>query len=417
MTRRRAIQAAAGFVGLARTAATQIGGNAPAPVDAVRQAFESAFTVLDQHLTELLGKMRPDYGNGLHIWASGNYLALWPDDFLYPLMVRPSFMKPEELTRLSGFLADSILDLGALPDRVESSCLPVMNPGPTTGTPHGHTMPLQLPAAWTRLLDYFRMLGATLDRKDEWAAAISRGFDQVPFSCGLAYVNPQSPSVGYGFHDTEAITGFELMSSLILYRGLQRAAMLFDGAIDPRVVGRWNRLADGVKANLYRLYDPQQGAFLAGSVDCRQVNMWANGLAYWLVDEQVQKSIAHWFFQHRDQIFMSGYTRQIAESDGWQRHIFGGGGGAIKDHGGRYVNGGFWSTGTGYVLPVLARHYPGLAVELVQKLVENLPKDKFAESRYGDGTGATNPLFITGVAFPMIGLRSVLDRRPLIDFF
>jgi len=399
-----------GVVAAVGGTAAKLMGDEPAFPDNVRLACESAFAALDRHLTDLVGKMRLDYGSGLRVWASGNYSALWPDDFLYPLIVHPSFMKPEELTRLAALLADSIVDMDALPDRVEASGLPVMNPGAATGNPHGNRMPLHLPAAWTRLLDYFEALGATLERKGEWAAAIRRGFDLVPFSCGLTYVNPQRPSVGYGFHDMAAITGFELMSSLALYRGLQRAASLFDGVIGAEVVRRWNGLADKIKANLHRLYDDEQGAFRAGSVDCRQVNVWGNGLAYWLVDKQKQKRIADWYFQHRDQIFKCGYTCQIAEPNGWQRQL-------VECRVGTYINGGFWSTGTGYILPVLARHYPDLAVDLIRQLVENLPAHNFTEALSADGKGHSNLTFITGVAMPMVGLRSILERRPLIAYF
>ena len=82
----------------------------------------------------------------------------------------------------------------------------------------------------------------------------------------------------------------------------------FDGVAEPAVLRRWTRLADGIKGSLHRLFDPGQVRFLAGSVDCRQVNVWANGLAYWLVDDRTQKKIADWYFQHREQIFKFGYT-------------------------------------------------------------------------------------------------------------
>ncbi len=397
-------------LGLAGAAAVAMPGITAAAASPERpEVFRSALATLEKYLLDLIARSRLDYGRGLKIWVSGSYPALWPDDFLYPLMVHPSLMTPADMTRLAALLAESLVDMPALPDRVQADGLPVMQPGGLRG-PHARQMPLHLPAAWVRLLDYFQATGATIERRSDWARAICRAMDLVPFSCGLAYVDPQRPAVGFGFHDMAAITGFELMSSLVLHRGLQRAVKFFDGVAEPAVLRRWTRLADGIKGSLHRLFDPGQGAFLAGSVDCRQVNVWANGLAYWLVDDRTQKKIADWYFQHREQIFKFGYTRQIAEPNGWQRLL-------VDCAVGSYMNGGFWSTGTGYVLPVLARHYPQLAADLTRQLVENLPQHNFAESMGADGKHGTSPGFITGIAMPMLGLKSILENRPLIEYF
>lgn len=48
----------------------------------------------------------------------------------------------------------------------------------------------------------------------------------MPVSCSLAYVDPQIPCVGFGSFDTVAITGFELMSSLVLHRGRDRLFLM-----------------------------------------------------------------------------------------------------------------------------------------------------------------------------------------------
>ena len=221
--------------------------------------------------------------------VSETYRGIWPDDFLYPLMVNPGFYDREMLNRIAGFLTRSIVDLDRFPDRVEADGMPVMQPGPLSG-PHAIEMPLHLPGAWIRLIDHLEKWGATIPRKDDWARVFRRSIDQVPFSCGLAYIDPQHPRVGFGFHDPEAITGFELMSSLVLHFGLKRAARFFKGHIDDTEINRWNRLGLDIAGNLHRLYDPDQGAFLAGSKDCRQVNVWANGLAYWMVQPGIQKS-------------------------------------------------------------------------------------------------------------------------------
>jgi len=265
-------------------------------------------------------------------------------------------------------------------------------------------------AAWVRLLDCFQQMGATIPRRAEWARLIQRSFAQVPFADGLAYIDPQQPGVGFGFHDPCAITGFELMSSLALYRGLQRAAALFAGEREPEVIQRWTRQADAIRANLHRLWDEQAGAYLAGSRDCRQVNVWGNGLAYWLSDATKQRRIVAWFRAEREKIFRRGYTRQIAEPAGWQRQL-------VPVTLGTYTNGGYWSTGTGFVLPAIADQDGAFARQLTEQLEAHMEQTGFAEWISAEGNGAGAKGFLMGIAMPAIALKSILEKRPLLEYF
>jgi hypothetical protein len=340
---------------------------------------------------------------------SETYRGIWPDDFLYPLLVQPGLYDQEKLNQIAIFLTNSIVDLECVPDRVEADGMPIMQPGGLS-RPHAHVMPVHLPAAWVRLIDNLEKMGATIPRKDDWAGVFKRSIDSISFSCGLAYVDPQSPRVGFGFHDPEAITGFELMSSLVLHFGLRRAARLFKGHIEDSDIVRWTRLSEGIFNNLYRLFDKDQGAFLAGSKDCRQINVWANGLAYWMVNPDIQKTIGEWYYKNRKAIFLKGFTRQIAEAEGWQRHFF-------PSTVGSYTNGGFWSVGTGWVLPAIAHQNPGFALEIAQELVDNLVKYEFREYISADGSGGGAVGFLAAIAMPMMGLTAIVENHPFSRFF
>lgn len=335
------------------------------------------------------------------------YNGVWPDDCLYPLMALPSLSDRKELAGVIGFLSDSVLGLPVVPDRVEPDGLPIMSPGPSQpGKAMAPRMPLHLPAAWVRLLDYYQSFGVEIPQKKAWAALIARSFAAVPFANGLAYNDPQSPTVGFGFHDSIRITGMELMSSLMLYRGFQRAEKLFAGDIDEGTLALWRNRADGIRSNLHRLYDPAVGGYIGGSKLGRQFSVWANGLAYFLASPEQQKSIARLYADQSPAIFLKGCTRQIAE-EGWQ------GNGA----GTSYQNGGFWATGTGYVLPLLARENPELALRLADELVENLPRFEFAEYLKGDGSPGGPKGFLASVALPLIGVRSIIANQPLLELF
>jgi hypothetical protein len=385
-------------------------------VAGAQPAFETALARLRTWLVECAVKSRIDYAGGLRLHSpciSATYRGIWPDDFLWPLLVDESLADTATLERTLHFITESVVGLPRVPDRIEADGMPVMQPG-ALGAPHAEHMPLHLPAAWARLLDAFRLRGIEIPRKAEWADLIARSFEQVPFSCGLAYVDPQRPGAGFGFHDPCAITGFELMSSLVLHRGLQRAAALFEDVTGKEKSGRWAAQADAIKGNLHRLWSEEDGAYLAGSKDCRQVNVWANGLAYWLSDAGKKKRIVAWYERHRSRIFLAGCTRQIAEDAGWQRPL-------VAVPLGTYTNGGFWSTGTGFVLPAIADQDPAFAVELAEQLVTNMDHTGFAEWISADGAGGTTGGgargFLAGIAMPALGLRCIIERRPLTDVF
>ncbi len=386
------------------------------PGSAAGPAFASALGVLRAALNACAVKSRIDFAGGLRVHSpciSATYRGIWPDDFLWPLLVEESLADTATLGQALHFITGSVVDLPRVPDRIEADGMPVMQPG-ALGTPHAEHMPLHLPAAWVRLLDVFQARGVTIPRKAEWADVIARSFDEVPFSCGLAYVDPQRPGAGFGFHDPCAITGFELMSSLVLYRGLQRAAALFPDVTRPERTRKWISLAEGIRANLFRLWSEEEGAYLAGSKDCREVNVWANGLAYWLSDPAKQERIVAWYKRHRSRIFLAGCTRQVAEEGGWQRPL-------VAVPLGTYTNGGFWSTGTGFVLPAIADRDAGFAAQLVGDLVAGMEKTGFAEWVSADAAGGISGGgargFLAGIAMPALALQCIIERRALTDCF
>ena len=182
---------------------------------------------------------------------------------------------------------------------------------------------------------------------------------------------------------------------------------MFAGAIEPSVIEHWTRLADGIRANLYRLYDPKIGGYVGGTWLGHQFDVWGNGLAYGLADSSQKQSIARFYRDNQDKIFLRGCTRQIAEPGGWQ-------GGANP---GYYQNSGFWATGTGYVLPVLADQDPALAMELLDDLTTNLAKIDFAEWLDPAGKPSGAQKFLGSVALPLMGLNSILQNKPLIEYF
>ncbi|HKL23011.1 MAG TPA: hypothetical protein VJ904_14490, partial [Tichowtungia sp.] len=101
---------------------------------------------------------------------------------------------------------------------------------------------------------------------------------------------------------------------------------------------------------------------------------------------------------------------QIAEQDGWQREL-------VNVPVGTYTNGGFWSTGTGFVLPAIADQDPAFAAELTKDLVANMEQTAFAEWIAADGKGNGAKGFLAGIAMPVMGLQSIIEKQPLLNWF
>jgi hypothetical protein len=363
---------------------------------------------LADYLTELVPGAKRQLGRATLLMpqSGGGYSGVWPDDSLYPLMALPSLANKEELQQTIEFLSDSVLELPCVPDRIEPDGLPILSPGPSDKPPMTYRMPLHLPGAWVRLLDYYQHFGVEIPQKQAWAKLIERSVNCVPFANGLAYADPQNPPIGYGYHDSIKISGWELMSSLALMRGLERAGALFADSIGSDVREHWAQLAKGIRGNLYRLYDAKIGGYVGGSRLGHQFSVWANGLIYSLATPEQKTSIVHFLREHQSTIFLLGCTRQISEP-GWEGN----------GPGDSYQNGGFWATGTGYVLPALAEQDPAFAVQLAEDLVQNLPKINFSEWIGTNKKPAGAQRFLGSVSLPLLGLRSVLEKRPFIDYF
>lgn len=377
-----------------------------------RLILEESYERLKGYLLECAQRAKAELPGGVMTIASseGHYYGLWPDDFLFPHIVCPELANKEKLARILEFLTDSVVDLERVPDRVEPSGLPIMVPGWYDG-PIGEKMPAHLPSAWVRLLSYFDEWGVHIPRKERWARVIRRSYEQLSFSCGLVYIDPQRPYVGFGYQDNIAITGFSLMSSLVTYRGLLRAVELFKGYLESETLNYWQMLAEGIKENLWRLYDEEVGGFVAGSFDCRQFDVWGNGLAYGLVeDKEMRRRIEDFYLRNKERIIKFGFTRQIAEEEGWQRLL-------VSAEVGKYMNGGYWPTGTGYILPVIYAADEELGKEIVKELLENLPRFHFAEWVDAEVDESNAKYFLMGIAIPMLAIKSLLEAKPLIDYF
>ena len=369
--------------------------------------FQAAYDALAEQMRRLYAicRVQVDGRELLRPCASTHYNGLWHDDFTWPHIGLPELQKTPVMRDSIAWLTDAMVDLPVVADRIEFDGTAVLSPGGWDGRPMSEEMTLHLPAAWTRLLSHAAEAGVEIPRRRDWARLIERSFARVHFSFGLVWNDPQRRTVAFGFYDSIRQTGLVLMTSLVIKRGLERAAALFENDLPAETIADWKNKAGRIGENLHRLFDEAAGGFVGATKVGRGFDVWGNGLAWPLATAAQRDVIAASYAKHRDAIFALGCTRQTPYPEGWP-------GTQAKG----YQNQGFWATGTGFVLPALAEADPDFALRLVQDLVENV--DKFKRHEFIDATGKPGgPAdFLGSLSMPLMGLRAILSGRPLLDF-
>lgn len=343
--------------------------------------------------------------------AEGLYDALWPDDFTFPIAGLPESLTQKDYQNIYDFLTESVLDLPCVPDRVQFDGCPVMQPGAATiGSAHGDRIPAHLPSAWVRLLCYFRDYGVKLHHKDGWFKLIKRSYEQVSFACGLVYIDVQRPHVAFAYNDSAAITGMEFMCSVVNMRGFERGLELFADVIDPETKAEWTRKIEGIQNNLWRLYDADKGGYIAGSQTCKQLHIWGNGLLYGRLKKEEKKQVGKTLVSLYDKIIYRGCTRQMAETDGWERML-------VELPVDFYMNGGWWATGTGYIIQAVYETDSEIGKKLLTELIEELPKFEYAEWVNKRGESSLAKYFHMAIAIPLTAVKAMLEGSSLIEKF
>ncbi len=337
--------------------------------------------------------------------ASPYYNGLWHDDFTWPHIGLPELQKTPVMRDTIAWLTDAMVDLPVVADRIEFDGTAVMSPGPWNARPMSEEMTLHLPAAWTRLLSHADAAGIEIPRRKDWAKLLERSFARVHFSFGLVWNDPQRNTVAFGFYDSIKLNGLVLMTSLVMKRGLEHAADLFEKELSAETIADWRGKAMGIGENLHRLFDAEIGGFVGATKVGRGFDVWGNGLAWPLADAGQRGVIAESFRKHRSAIFARGCTRQTPYPEGWPGTT-----------GKGYQNQGFWATGTGFVLPALAEADPDFALQLAQDLVDNLDKFKRHEFIDADGKPGGPADFLGSLSLPLIGMRAILEGRPVLDY-
>ncbi len=356
-------------------------------------------TWLTAKTAELLAGCRVTARDGTVLYTPdgrGNYRALWTRDFAYMVENAGDLLPPEHVEAGLRYLVRAIRADGAAPDRVRPDGVAVYVAGPED---HPLGEPNLDNAAFLVIAMDAHLRRATPARQlalfREWAEPLRRALDYVPRSpAGLVFNDPARPHSPYGFTDTVGKTGELFFESLLYWTACRRLGPRAERFGEVGWAAELQRRAGLIETNLARLWDESTGAFLAASVDCRQLDIWGNAFAIWLdfpLGER-RAPVLDFLARHRDRALLHGQVRHLLKGEYWQRLLAP----VAPD---RYQNGAYWATASGWMMWALAQRDPALGRQVWADLIADFRQNGVFECINADHrqldryvVSATNPL-------------------------
>jgi hypothetical protein len=326
----------------------------------------------------------------------GNYRALWTRDFAYMVENAGDLIPLEHIESGIRYLMRGIRADGAAPDRVRPDGVAIYTAGPDTA-------PIGRPN-----IDNAQFLAILTDEClrrvpparaeslfQEWSGPLDRALDYIPRSAaGLVYNDPADPHSPYGFTDTVGKTGELFFESLLDWTASHRMAAWHRRHGIPNRAEDYARRTDQIVAALGRLWDDKQGVFLAATTDCRQIDIWGNACALYLNLPlgAKRKSILDFLSSRADRFVWRGQVRHLPADEHWERLL-------IPIEPGRYQNGAYWATASGWMMFALAQQDPEFGRRMWRELLADFQTQGVCECINRDYrqlpsyvVSATNPL-------------------------
>jgi hypothetical protein len=230
---------------------------------------------------------------------------------------------------------------------------------------------------------------------------------------GLAVTDEAQRAVGFGFCDAIVLTGKLLFPSLLRYRAAGELATLAEA------LGKPDRAADYLKARAeisaqlaptFQDVSRLQGWLMAATEIGRQADVWGTLFALYLgalpasAAETATRTVID--AVRRGTIGCEGAVRHVptdldaSPTSAWEKTA------DVRLN--TYQNGAYWHTPTGWLIDLLRRHDPALALQVFNQYIEHLRANDFRLGNnhkapwecIGPGGYSQNGVYMTSVALP-----------------
>lgn len=329
--------------------------------------------------------------------GSGKYSGMYTRDFCYTVEGCGHLIDQETMAGAIDYLFARQREDGLMPNRVEAD-------GRAVYVVHGNTDALNHPPLDNAQFAV-KLVDAYVDHTGDWELflrhknALMDAMETLePSEDGLLHVDPSNPHSAYGFTDTVAKTGEVLFCSLLYWEACMLLAKMCQRMEDHDGAHVWFEGAERAARALDDFYHDPTGMLLAATVDCQQIDLW--GTCYAGVIRALSKTetvrAARWMFDHYEDCFMRGCVRHIPAPDYWERML-------VDYEPGRYQNGGWWPTATGWAAMVMDRYDHDTAVLLVEDVVELMEEQDVPE--WMNDSEADGLLYVASVANVLAAVR------------
>jgi hypothetical protein len=300
--------------------------------------------------------------------TSGNYKAHWTRDWAYMVEYAGDLLPSEHVEACINYVLRGQRADGAIPDRVRADGVPVYVAGAEDnplGEPNLDNGPFLVIAVDEHLARTPQSRREAL--LESWLPPLDRGMAYVPRSArGLVVNDPERIHSPYGFTDTVGKSGELFMESLLLWTACRRLARWHEAVGHDASAADYRHQATLIEEHVPVLWDESRGAFLAATLDCRQVDIWANAYAVY-IDFPLGprgQDIRHFLVERYERYVWHGQVRHLLAGEYWQRLLMP----VERD---TYQNGAYWATASGWVLWALAQDDAALARQMLVDLIED----------------------------------------------
>ena len=289
------------------------------------------------------------------------YPALYLRDFTYMAESAPEFIPLEHVRAILALLVAHVSPAGLCPERIG-------NDGEVFYVCHGGRPAADSPLFLAKLARAYLRHGGGTGFLAELFPALERTFATVPVEAatGLVWIDPAHPHTAYGFTDTIAITGRHLFCSLLRCEAAEILAEVARRLGQRGPAERHTAEAARIRASLEHLWSPGQGLYLAGSVDCRQSDVWGSAYAGVIgaLDPARRRLIADTLLARRERFLLRGQVRHLPLPEFWEKRVVV----AEWTEPGTFQNGPYWGTATGWMAEMFELAAPGTGLALLREL-------------------------------------------------
>ncbi|HEY3332609.1 MAG TPA: hypothetical protein VGK19_21440 [Capsulimonadaceae bacterium] len=380
------------------------------------QALHAQIDHLAEYARKYIAGCRAAATDGTFIYmpdGEGCYQALWTRDFTYMVEYAGEMIPMDETKACIEMLIAGQSPEGVVPDRVSVDCRPIYIAGPESSPIGRYNLDN---GAFLAIVanEYLKRLAPDDARAQfaAWAPSFELGLACIPRDDnGLVWNDPAFPHSPYGFTDCIGKTGGLFMESLLTWRAYRCMSHWSAECGDAGLAASYATAAAAIESAIGTLWDDTEQLFVAATVDCRQVDVWANAYAVVIgfpLSADQRDSIVRFFAEQYDTYAYAGQVRHLRKGEYWSRTL-----NPPRENLSttrspdspspdldRYQNGAYWATPTGWVMETIALRDPDLAARMFMEMMADFNQNGVCEC-INKGyrqletyvVSATNPLY------------------------